>query len=597
MSFFLVKIVMEKKEIIRTLGTALAISFILYGNTIGGNFVYDDQLYNDRQELRDIRHIDDVFTEPYIVNSPEAGIYRPLVTFSFVLNYYLFGDSPVSFRIINIILNGVTAFLIFLVTYKLTGNKRLSYLTFLIFSFLPIHTEAVAFIKSRDEIMSLLFVLLSLLLFLDKRLVWSSVFFLSAVLSKEIAIVTPAIFLYIFTAQNGFKLKEVIKKSAYYIPSLVLFALLRLNALGSYAFGSNETQFIYNPMKFVDFEERISTALKVSYLFVQKLILPVNLSANYYYDTIKIISSPFQSYQSILGIMILAMLVYMTLAKKFRNHIVGIAAIMYLLPYLVVSNLIFASGDIMGERWIYLPSVGFAILLAYPISNLLADKKNKNIGYFIMVLLLLFYGTITINRNTVWTSNINLYQNMLKTAPNSVLTRNNLARLYFSNGYLDKAKEEAQIALNIYPFPPTLDLLGQISWRENNYAQAEKLFKRSIELNPKPIRSYSNLGQMYYEMGKYKEAVDILTYPVDAMPIKKDVLVYALSLIKLKKYNEAIDIIEKNYGDNPTESKLRFALGLAYFKLGNLDKAKSYLDDTKNQSISEEEFFRSLKEF
>ena len=575
---------------------AIILSFSLYGNTIGGNFVYDDQLYNDRQELRNLEHIDDVFTEPYVAHSPEAGVYRPIVTASFILNYSIFGDSPVSFRIVNIFLNGIVSFLVFLIIFKLTENKKLSYLTFLIFSFLPIHTEAVSFIKSRDEILSLLFVLLSLLFFLNKKMVWSSVLLFFAILSKEITIIAPAIFIYIFISQDGFKLKEVIKKSLYYIPPFAGFVLLRFLALGQYAFGNNETQFIYNPLKFAEFNERISTALKVTYLFVQKLALPINLSANYFYNTIKVITNPFQSYQSILGILILITLIYFILSKKFRRNIIGIAAIIYLLPYLVFSNLIFTSGDIMGERWAYFPSIGFALIMAYPIYKAFNSSKYKTIGYITIISLLAFYGVTTINRNKVWASNISLYQNMLETAPNSVLTRNNLAKLYLANGYIDEAKNEAQKAIAIHPFPPTLDFMGEIYIREERYNEAESLFKQSIELNPKPVRSYVNLGQMYYEIGKYKESVEILEYPLSFLPTKRTVLLYSLSLIKLGQYQKAIDTIQE-HSNNPSELQLKFAIGLAYFKMGEIEKANLYLEGVKSPELSEREFIKSLRDF
>lgn len=586
---------MPKNEKLIIFILALVLSFSLYGNTAGGKFVYDDQLYTDREELRNIGYLDDVFLEPFLPLNPEAGIYRPLVTASFILNYSISGDSPLSFKITNIFLNGAVAFLLFLLVYQLTNNKHLSYITFFIFSFLPIHTEAVAFIKSRDEILSLLFVLLSLLAFIKKRWVLSSLFFLLAILSKEAALVTPLLILYIFISQNGFKFKEILKKSLYYLPSFLIFVLLRFRALGEYAFGKNETLFVYNPLKFVEAGERISTALKTAYLYVQKIILPVNLSANHFYNTIETISTPFKSYQSILGIVIVIIFVYLIL--KFSKHPIGIGAVIYFLPYLFVSNFVFTTGDIFGERWMYFPSAGFAIIMAHPFHLLIKDRKYKTIGFGALIGLLIFYGALTINRNRVWVSDIALSQNMLKTAPDSVLTRNNWARILFANGHIEEAKKQSEAAINIYPFSPAYDFLGEIYWKEKKYIQAEEYFKKAIDTNPRRPRSYNKLGQMYYEIKKYKETMDILDYPVSFAPNKKNVLMYALSLIKIKEYQKALDIIVKNYGENPLEPKLKLALGLAYFKLGQKEKAEAYLSASKDPSLSEEEFVKFLKEF
>lgn len=586
---------MTKKEKLLVFLLALVISFSLYGNTIGGKFVFDDQMFNSRPELRHPSYVKNIFLDPYLPSQPEAGIYRPLIFSSFALNYYFFGDSPVSFRIVNIFLNGGVMFLVFLLAFELTKSRKFSYLSFLIFSFLPIHTEVVSFIKSRDEIFSLFFILLTLLFFYKNKQVLSSFFLLLALFSKEFAIIVPLVILYILVTKNWPDLGKIARKFSFYIPSFAVYLFFRYLALGrQFAFGGNETDFIYNPLKFSGAGERIFTSLKVAFLYLQKIVVPYNLSADYFYNYIKIISNPFQSYQSVLGALIIAGLIY--LAVRFRRNIVGISAVICLFPYLMVSNLFFSIGGMMGERWAYFPSIGFSFLAAHLVTKV-SKPASQKLVYGLIGLVLVIYGAVILNRNKVWLSNSALYQNMLKVSPDSVLTRNNMAYLYFENGYIDEAKKEADIAIGIHPFAPTFDLLGEIYLKEKIYAEAEEFFKRSIELNPKTVTSYHNLAQMYYDLKRYRDAVEILKYPLDFMPLQKAVLIYSISQMELGNYQEAIDMILKNYGEHPQKDRFRLALGLAYLKQKNYPLAKEYLKEFGYPAVAERKLTDSLKRF
>ena len=93
---------------------AVVLSFVLYGNSIPGEFVYDDHLWADRTELREPEHLLKLWTEPYLPAFPHAGIWRPFSVFTYALNFVVFGDSPVSFHVFSILLNGITTFLVFL---------------------------------------------------------------------------------------------------------------------------------------------------------------------------------------------------------------------------------------------------------------------------------------------------------------------------------------------------------------------------------------------------------------------------------------------------------------------------------------------------
>ena len=145
---------------------ALVLSFALFGNGIGGNFVFDDTIVIVGNPFIDgqLGEFGKIFITPYFAYQPRPGLYRPLTIASYSVNAFLFGFSPVSFHIINILLHALTSFLTFILLYRLSASRIAAYAGFLFFMFLPIHTEAVTSIVGRAEILSLLFVIGSLLL-------------------------------------------------------------------------------------------------------------------------------------------------------------------------------------------------------------------------------------------------------------------------------------------------------------------------------------------------------------------------------------------------------------------------------------------------
>src|SRR3989344_9530707 len=119
---------------------AIVLSFALFGNGIGGNFVLDDAIVIVGNPLINAQ-LDGfwkIFTTPYFAYQPRPGLYRPLTIASYSLNSFVFGYSPVSFHVVNILLHALTSFLIFSLFYRI-GGKIIAFAGLMFFMFLPIH--------------------------------------------------------------------------------------------------------------------------------------------------------------------------------------------------------------------------------------------------------------------------------------------------------------------------------------------------------------------------------------------------------------------------------------------------------------------------
>src|SRR3989344_8381822 len=124
----------KNKDFILVAVLALIISFTLFGNGIGGDFVFDDTIIIVGNPLinENLDGFWEIFTSPYFAYQPRPGLYRPLTIASYSLNASIFGSSPVSFHVVNIFLHALVSYLIFVLFYKLSG-KLTAYAGFLFF--------------------------------------------------------------------------------------------------------------------------------------------------------------------------------------------------------------------------------------------------------------------------------------------------------------------------------------------------------------------------------------------------------------------------------------------------------------------------------
>ncbi|MBL7058101.1 hypothetical protein ISS03_02070 [Patescibacteria group bacterium] len=139
--------------------TFVTLVFVVFGNSLTNNFVFDDlAIVRNRDELKTISHLPFLFFEPYHEKGLNTDLYRPITMISFSINYFVFGEKPWGFHLVNILLHAIASWLLYLSLFKITNKFRVSLLAAILFLLLPIHTEAINPIVGRAEILSLLFI-------------------------------------------------------------------------------------------------------------------------------------------------------------------------------------------------------------------------------------------------------------------------------------------------------------------------------------------------------------------------------------------------------------------------------------------------------
>ena len=501
----------KKQKNIVFLGLCFVLVFLVYGQTLFGDFVFDDRYIITHSELfKNLNNLPQVATMGYWTT--ETGLYRPVVLITYVFNYSFFGSEPFSFHLVNLILYAWTGYLLYLLIRRLFPKQELlAYLFSVLFLVLPIHTEVVANIVGRAEILALFFSLLAFLEIIKKKTnIWlTALWLLLAVTSKETAIAAWPIALFIVFYKNYssiklLKIKETIEK--YFIPlflSVSIYFTLRLLVLGPYFLVTNAS-IVENPLKFTSFFGRISTALYILFIYIKKSFWPFNLCSDYSYNQIPVVES-FFNLGTLLGLAIFVFF-FITIFVFVRcRSVLALASAFFIFPFLIISNLIFPIGTIAGERLMYYPSVGLCIYLAYIL--ILLSKYRKNIVVVLIAMIILFYGSMSFIRSFDWLTEKNLFISAAQCAPNSVLSRSNMGTVYYFEGRYDEAEKEILVAHQIYDkYTKAINNLGLVYWKTDRPEEAKQEYFRAIKNWPPYEGVYENLILLEISQGNIEQA-------------------------------------------------------------------------------------------
>ncbi len=548
---------------------SLILSFLLYGNTLRGQFVFDDYAYVYIPTLIRPGNISTILLDTPSPNSVSQGVYRPLTQLTFGLNFWLFGKDPTSFHIVSILLNGIVVFLVYIFVLELFGDTRLAFITSVLFAVLPIHTEAVAYVKARDELLDSLFRLTGWILLLKAtvkpniRYVWILLASFSlglAVLSKDFAYTAPFVGLvfYYLLRHPGALVFGKVGALLCLFPFMAL--LLRIAVLGGRTFGGDRNLFVINPLGYVDTLTRISTAGKIAFLYITKTFIPYGLSATYHFNHLTLVPHPLASWESIIGFMFLVLMIVLLIIPRTRRSPVGFGVLLFLGTYGVFSKFFFKWGDIFAERWMYLPSLGLLLPVAWGLVFLLR-KRPHEFGAVLTILVLLM-GTISISRNKVWLSQKRIGESMVATAPDSIVGRVQLAKVYLQEGNFLKAREHVAYGMNIYDqHPSLLELAAALYYQEGDYVKARQLIAQANKLTPDLTGAW---------------------------------LLEALILSREGRYEESSSLLKEKLGVDTSDSKAIFVRAYNRYKLGEIDRAFELMEGS---GLSKEEILTEFKQF
>lgn len=567
------------------------IGFFIYGNSFKNEYALDDGIVIIKNEyvqqgLRGIPKIlktdsyDSFYKQMNAKQQLSGGRYRPLSVVTFAMEEQFFGngdkESPsetvtmvrhmlnVTFYILSVII-----LLQFLRTYIFKESTIIPFLTCLIFLIHPLHTEVVANIKSRDEILSFLFIILTFMKALQyqeskqtKHFVWSLVFYFLALLSKEYAITLLVLLPLLFYVLLKDTFIGSIKKTVPFIIVAVVYLLIRFSIVGVGSTQEN-TDVLNNPYMFASPTEKLATKIEVLNHYLKLMFYPYPLSSDYSYSTIPYTNFADPKVWFSIGFTLL--MIVLTLYYFKKRNILSFALAFYLLHLFMISNLVMDIGATMGERLVYHSSFGFAFVIAvlFDLLTKSMNTKSKQTALIVFgVLITLPCASIVMERNDVWTNDKKLFTTDAWTVPNSALVNGNAGK-----AYVDLSEMEANKSME-------KELLGK----------ALLHLHRSVKIHDKYVNGYLNLGVVYFKLNNYVKAEEYWRIAQDIYPnnpfLKRNFGVLATTYfndamkIGSKDVSKAIKGLEKACELDPGNVEYWYNLGGASFTIKDYEKAK-----------------------
>jgi len=571
----------KTREIVLLSVLLFFLTFLLYANTLHNRFAFDDKsLIVDNRLLHEGTSLKEIFTTNYRygVGFVEEGLYRPLVILTYVLNNDDF--DPLLFHAFNVTVDSFNSVLLFLLIYFLFRKSALAFFSSLLFAFHPVHTEAVANIAGRPELLCAMFLLLSWLLLErpGKTLgtAAGAVSYSAALLSKETAVVFPLVVLAAdYAAGRRITRKNNIYKYITLSAVLTCYLVVRWRLLGETAAGL-KPNFVNNPIYYSPLPERIATALSVFVRYLSVLVFPVRLSADYSYNHLHIYRSLFHPLP-LLGLILLIAVSSLPRVCRERWPEFGVASAVFLMPYLLVSNIFFPIGTIMGERLMYLPSAGFSIAFGAALAAL--KNRSGKAALVLLSVILILYSSRTVIRNRDWYDDFTVFTSALKVAPRSVKVLCNMAFLMDKRGDRLTGETFYRRALEIYPdYDAALSGLGKNLYDQGRLDESAAYYRRAVEVSPEKASAHYDYGMVLVKLGKFREAESELTRAIE-LSSRNPKFYQGFGNLKLsqEKYEEAIEYYEEAMRLGGSKLVSLNNMALSSYQLGDYSRALEYV--------------------
>jgi len=522
------------------------IGFLLYFNTIFNDYALDDRavIQENKFTQQGIAGIPTLLTTFYWAGfwGDNAGLYRPLSMVTFAIEWQFFPNNPHVGHITNILLYALTGFLLFRMLRRMMPkhNILLPFIISLLFIAHPIHTEVVANIKSRDEILCLLFFILAidnLLQYADSgrksKLATAVGSYFLCLFAKESGMAFILIFPLILWFFRDFNVKKIVGKTWPFAATVAIYFIIRTLVLGTNVTGKAYTYLDNSLVAAPDLMTRLATAFYMLGKYLKLLLIPYPLSYDYSFQAI-----PFYTwgdFQAFLPLLIYAAIFIYAVRCFMRNDksIFAFGILFYLLSLAVVANVFILIGATMADRFLYIPSLGFSFIVAYGLMVIFPTKdknktkidKGKILGTnkwvaIVALVILIPYSVGTIARNFDWHDNNTLFVADAHSAKGSSRVRTNYGVVMLQKfdktspekekhiAYLDKSIVEFRASIKIDPKHPFAYLnLGGALYFKGEYSEAIEALKTAIMLDPTDPKAYSTIGNAYYRTQDYQNSI------------------------------------------------------------------------------------------
>lgn len=448
-----------------------------------------------------------------------TDVYVPLTLLSFAVEYHFVQLKPFSYILHNILLHIAVTLMIFIFGLKIGLKERAAFLGALIFGLHPMHVESVAWITERKDVLYAFFYMLAILVYWkyleNKKLsvfIWTIALGLLSMLSKPMALSLPFVLLVCDWLYGRKFNRQVFIEKGIHLIYIVPIAYLTFKAHHARA-----------PLK--DFVEGYMLWIWSFTFYLKKFFFPLTLDP--IYNVPKPIGFAHIDYN--IAFIIFGIFIYMMI-RHHQNRWLRFAFFYYFASiFFIIRMKTEIHVSTVADRFMYLPSLGFCLLIGYFIDDRLSHFLKRTRWKYITtaVITLLFFCLLalkTYKQCDVWKDSETIWNIVLKTSPNST-AYNNRGQMYLDSKRFELAIKDFNMAIKILPKHSQAHYNKGIAFQEQNkFEEAIASYDNALKYNPQYYQAYHNKSFVYLKMKKYDLALENCTKGLSINPKSEGML-------------------------------------------------------------------------
>jgi Flp pilus assembly protein TadD len=516
--------------------------------------------------------------------------WHPLTWLSLMLDCQLFGTNPGRMHLVNLLLHLANTLLILAMLREMTGALWRSAFVAAVFAIHPMHVESVAWIAERKDVLSTLFLLLTLAAYVSyvrrrglARYVLTVLLFALGLLAKPMLVTLPVLLLLLDywplerirrqntedkrqRAKGEYQTVSTVQLIAEKIPFIALSVVSSVITFLVQLRGNAVIHINTLPLK-----GRVANVFLSYTRYIGKLFWPQNLAVFYPFD-----ANSFAFWQVAMCVLLLLVISIFVIRFGRNQKYLPVGWFWFVVTLVPVIGLVQVGLQAFADRYTYIPYIGLFIMIAWGVPELLSKWPQRKIALGLsMVISLTALGICAHRQVSFWNNSFTLFSHAIEVTQNNYIAHNNLGVACNSIGRYQDAVEAYKQAIKIKPdyaeahynLGVTYGILGR------SKDEIEK-YKLAIKIRPAYVKAYYNLGVSYKDLGRYKEAIEVYK---QAIKIKPDYAEAHLNLgavyYTLGRYGEAIEAYKQAIRIKSDFAMAHYALGAAYIVTGNKNSA------------------------
>ncbi len=546
---------------------------------------YDDDTYiTDNHYVRSGLSIQNV---RWAFTTPHVGNWLPLTWLSFMLDCQLFGPNPGWMHLVNLLLHIANTLLLFAVLRKMTGSLWPSAFVAAAFALHPMHVESVAWITERKDVLSTLFLMLTLAAYVSyvrhrslvRYLLTVSLFTLG-LLAKPMLVTLPFLLLLLdYWPLERFAAPRAVKTAAITDRQRILYRIiiekipfLVLSAVSSViTFIVQKGSGAVMDVNTLSLQKGVANAFLSYAKYIGKMFWPQNMAVFYPLD---IDGVPL--WQIVLCVLLLLVISIFAVRFGQKHRYLPVGWFWFVGTLIPVIGLVQSGAQSLADRYTYISLTGLFIIIAFGADRLTAKWNYRK--YFLSLLAAVVLGAASVCASLqlkFWQNSITLFQRAVDVTSNNFIIYNNFANVLGKMGKLNQSLEYLNKALALRPNSAEIhNNLGNAFRELGKVDQAIEHYKEAVKYKPDLADAHFNLGVALSKKGDFNDAVAEYQKTLAIDPVNSDALSeFGFICAQQGKLDQAVDYYNRAIAINPNNVIAHGRLGLALAEQGKFDDA------------------------